>query len=77
MGNGLRMGSMNTFFTPPSLRPQAAGDIPDNGLPASMNMDVPDLHALFAAAAHVGQHLRLHREGSEQLVGRVGGRVSG
>jgi hypothetical protein len=75
MGNGLGLGSMNTFLTPPSHRPKAARDVPDNGLPAGMNMDVSDLHALFAAAPHVCQHLRLDRKGSEQLVGRVGGRV--
>ena len=56
-----------------SHRPRAARDVTDYGLAAGMNMDVPNLHALFAAAAHVCQHLRLHRKGSEQLVGRVGG----
>jgi hypothetical protein len=53
LGSGLRMGSMNTFHTPPSHRPEAARDVPDYGLPAGMNMHVSDLHALFAAAPHV------------------------
>ena len=58
MGNGLGLGSMNTFLTPPSHRPKAARDVPDNGLPAGVNMDVSDLHSAACVSRCLARSLR-------------------